>query len=151
MSTCCQYHPHPLLMVSVLAWNTRGAHKRPFLCHLKHLLAKFNPNFIALVETRLTYDSSSTFCNLFSSSHLAVFVPAEGLSGGIIVLWKNTFEQLYARCQISKYYIQQYNLLMFVGSSMLYMLTVIWWEESFMADSLFSLLFKCTNALHCRL
>jgi len=80
-----------------LVWNSRGERKAPLLRCLWWLIKKEDTEFIALTETRLSSDSSYSFLLQFTPTYLGCFVPAQGSSGGLVLLWHHIYGQRYVR------------------------------------------------------
>ncbi|KAI0529247.1 hypothetical protein KFK09_001794 [Dendrobium nobile] len=74
---------------SILFWRCRGARKRRASLYLKEVVKKHRVFFIGLLETKISYFDRKDVDHLIGSEWDFVQVPSEGLSGGILVLWKS--------------------------------------------------------------
>ncbi|KAJ0976534.1 hypothetical protein J5N97_012008 [Dioscorea zingiberensis] len=72
----------------ILCWNCRGLMKPEKNNHIKTLMRKHRPVMVCLVETRADAARATKFCNKLSNSWDWAAIPAQGMSGGIIILWK---------------------------------------------------------------
>ncbi|XP_020680604.1 uncharacterized protein LOC110098201 [Dendrobium catenatum] len=75
-------------MASILFWNCRGARKKQASLYLKEMVKDYKVFFVGLLETKVSNFSKSEIENLIGKDWNFFQVPAIGLSGGIIVLWK---------------------------------------------------------------
>jgi len=78
-----------LLDTSILSWNIRGAQNSNSKRHLKELIRKYNPTFIAILETHTPYAHLSFFWNNLGYT-LVHIIEAIGHSGGILLLKQST-------------------------------------------------------------
>ncbi|CAJ2635885.1 unnamed protein product [Trifolium pratense] len=71
--------------ISILSWNIRGAQNNNSRRHLKEVIRKYNPIFLAILETHVPYARLSSFwtTNGYTPVHI---VEANGHSGGIWLL-----------------------------------------------------------------
>lgn len=79
--------PHPLpTNMNFIIWNCRGTHSPEFRRNFRYLLDYHRPALVVLLETHLT--DHTAIQDDFSFTNIAQ-VPAEGHSGGIVVLRLN--------------------------------------------------------------
>jgi hypothetical protein len=71
-----------LLDVSILSWNIRGAQNNNARRHLKDLLRKYSPTYLAIYETHTPYSNLASFWNNNNYSPVHI-VDANGHYGGI--------------------------------------------------------------------
>jgi exonuclease III len=71
--------------ISVLSWNIRGVHNNNSKRHLKEVIRKYCPTFLAILETHVTYARLSSFWknNGYTLIHV---IEVNGHSGGIWIL-----------------------------------------------------------------
>ncbi|KAK2420252.1 hypothetical protein QL285_031014 [Trifolium repens] len=71
--------------ISVLSWNIREAHNNNSKRHLKEVIRKYRPTFLAILETHVPYARLSSFWtnNGYTPIHV---IEANGHSGGIWLL-----------------------------------------------------------------
>jgi len=50
-----------LLDITILSWNIRGAHNNNARRHLKELMRKHNPTFMAIYESHVPFGRLSSF------------------------------------------------------------------------------------------
>ncbi|XP_026455509.1 uncharacterized protein LOC113356558 [Papaver somniferum] len=96
-----QYHKNPFGLLSVfiiiflanmkiLSWNVQGSKTSSTRNHLTDLIRAQNPDIIFLCETKI----SSTKCQPLLKQYQYPnwrYIEPEGLSGGLVLLWKNGF------------------------------------------------------------
>ncbi|KAI0492152.1 hypothetical protein KFK09_026418 [Dendrobium nobile] len=73
---------------SIVFWNCRGARKRRASLYMKEIVKDFGVFFIGLLETKITSFERKEVDLLIGTEWNFYCVPLEGLSGGILVLWK---------------------------------------------------------------
>jgi endonuclease/exonuclease/phosphatase family metal-dependent hydrolase len=71
--------------ISVLSWNIRGAHNNNSRRHLKEIIRKYRPTFLAILETHVPYARLSSFWTNNSYTPIHV-IEANGHLGGIWLL-----------------------------------------------------------------
>ncbi|XP_020701904.1 uncharacterized protein LOC110113604 [Dendrobium catenatum] len=84
-------------MSSIGFWNCRGARKVKASLYAKDFIKEFGVFFLGLVETKLTVVDGKIVSSLVGEGWDFCQVPSEGLSGGILVIWKKdmaTFNML---------------------------------------------------------
>lgn len=74
-----------LFDTSVLSWNIRGANNNNAIRHMKEVIRKYRPTFLAILETHFPYARLST-CWLNNSYIHVHIIEANGHSGGIWLL-----------------------------------------------------------------
>jgi len=74
-----------LLNTSILSWNIRGVQNSNSKRHLKELIRKFNPTYLAILETHTPYARLSFFWNNLGYTPVHI-IEAIGHSGGIWLL-----------------------------------------------------------------
>ncbi|KAJ1262464.1 hypothetical protein BS78_09G109700 [Paspalum vaginatum] len=80
--------------MSLIAWNCRGSGeslRSPKMLHLTRLISSTSAQVIFISETRKSKTKRSTLINTFTLSD-AFIVPADGLSGGLWLLWKDAYD-----------------------------------------------------------
>lgn len=70
-----------------MSWNCRRVSNSRTIDRIKDLMRHFKPTIICLLETKADTDRSLRFYNRFARSWEWVAIPAQGLSGCIIILW----------------------------------------------------------------
>ncbi|KAJ0960613.1 hypothetical protein J5N97_001489 [Dioscorea zingiberensis] len=81
-------------LVKILRWNCRGSSGPKTIGRIRTLMHNHNPDIICLVETRADEHRAMVFCKKFSKSWRWAAIPARGMSGGIITLWKQRVGQV---------------------------------------------------------
>ncbi|KAJ0967671.1 hypothetical protein J5N97_024588 [Dioscorea zingiberensis] len=76
------------MSVKVLCWNCRGLSNGKTISRIKSLLRNHQPDIVCLVETRADEKRTINFCDKFRRMWEWAAIPARGMSGGIITLWK---------------------------------------------------------------
>lgn len=71
----------------IVCWNCRGVSSQDTTSRIFHLMKKIKPIIFYLVETRADDDRINRFYSKLGKKWNWVFIIAEGLSGGIIVIW----------------------------------------------------------------
>jgi exonuclease III len=74
-----------LLDTSILSWNIRGAQNNNARRHLKDLIRKYSPTYLAIFETHTPFANLSSFWNNNGYAPVHV-IEANGHSGGIWLL-----------------------------------------------------------------
>ncbi|MCH82244.1 RNA-directed DNA polymerase (Reverse transcriptase) [Trifolium medium] len=74
-----------LFDTSFLSWNIRGAQNNNARRHLKELIRRYNPTFLAILETHVPFANLSTFWNNNGYTPVHI-IEAQGHSGGIWLL-----------------------------------------------------------------
>ena len=77
--------------MSILSWNYRGAGGVETVRHLRGLRRKFFPDLIFLMETKQKFEYVLGLKKSLGYNHLLTVEPV-GLSGGLAVLWKDSFQ-----------------------------------------------------------
>ena len=72
----------------MVVWNCRGAAKSPFTNYVKTLLRQYNINMMCFLETHLEESVVNRIRRFFDQAWNIFMVPAVGLSGGIVIIWK---------------------------------------------------------------
>lgn len=80
--------------INILSWNYRGISSRETYIRLRQLLRKHNPTIFCLVETRADSARLNRFRSKLSQVWDWAAILDEGMSGGIIVLWKRNIGQV---------------------------------------------------------
>lgn len=80
--------------MKVLMWNCRGAAKSPFSQYSHSLLCQFSLDICSFVETRLSEGASTRIQWMLGPRWDHYMVPAEGLSGGIVVACRRDIGQV---------------------------------------------------------
>ncbi|KAJ0989775.1 hypothetical protein J5N97_008131 [Dioscorea zingiberensis] len=75
-------------VTKILCWNCRGLMKPEKISRIKTLMREHQPDFVCLVETRADANRAIKFCDKFAKVWEWAAIPAQGMSGGIITLWK---------------------------------------------------------------
>ncbi|PKA46012.1 hypothetical protein AXF42_Ash021560 [Apostasia shenzhenica] len=78
-------------MINIISWNCRGARKPATRRYLKALIAAHSPVAVCLLETRISQVSRRDVDRLIGRHWDYTYVPSEGKSGGIILLWLSQF------------------------------------------------------------
>lgn len=84
----CIILPIPFLMntKNILCWNCRGAGNQRFARSIREMKRNYNPEIIALLETRVSGEIADNACR--GTSMRSWFrTKADGFSGGIWILW----------------------------------------------------------------
>lgn len=76
-------------MKNILIWNCRGARKKTTGNYLRHLVTDHEVEFIGLVETKVEIFSRLDIDKLVGRHWEFIQQPANGKSGGILLLWKS--------------------------------------------------------------
>ncbi|XP_026384967.1 uncharacterized protein LOC113280571 [Papaver somniferum] len=76
--------------MKVIAWNVQGFFSRDTRDYLAAVIKEQDPYVIFLSETKISADRAQILCQRFSYPN-TWFVSSVGLSGGLILLWKNGF------------------------------------------------------------
>ncbi|KAJ0963246.1 hypothetical protein J5N97_028368 [Dioscorea zingiberensis] len=76
------------MSIKVLCWNCRGLSNSKTICRIKSLMRNLQPDIVCLVETRADEKRPIKFYNKFGKVWEWAAIPAQGMSGGIITLWK---------------------------------------------------------------
>ncbi|KAJ0961508.1 hypothetical protein J5N97_002012 [Dioscorea zingiberensis] len=74
--------------VKIVSWNCRGTSSPKTVGRIKALMRTLQPDIVCLVETRADEQRTLKFCRRFTKHWQWAAIPAEGMSGGIITLWK---------------------------------------------------------------
>ncbi|XLR28013.1 hypothetical protein S83_055913 [Arachis hypogaea] len=76
--------------MNIITWNCRGVGSKGFPRLVKDLCGPYHSNILCLLETRISGTKATNIARKFgfSSWHL---VEGVGFSGGIWVLWNDTF------------------------------------------------------------
>lgn len=74
--------------LKLVSWNCRGLSNPRTMDRIKDLMRSYKPDFICLLETKLSSHRIHSFCVKFNRSWAWAAIPSLGLSGGILVLWK---------------------------------------------------------------
>lgn len=78
----------PSMGIKILSWNMRGSNVVDKLHTLQRLVRKHKPLIVGLQETKRSLVTVSIARSLWGNgAHDWSFVPSEGQSGGIILLW----------------------------------------------------------------
>ncbi|XP_038971684.1 uncharacterized protein LOC120104507 [Phoenix dactylifera] len=72
----------------ILAWNCRGAAKPAFMSSFRRLVQIHSPEICLLYETRLSGSGLDRVVRRFEVDWESYVVESQGLSGGIVALWK---------------------------------------------------------------
>ncbi|XP_038974547.1 uncharacterized protein LOC120105876 [Phoenix dactylifera] len=72
----------------ILAWNCRGAAKPAFMSSFRRLVQIHSPEICLLYETRLSGRGLDRVLRRFEVEWESYVVESQGLSGGIVALWK---------------------------------------------------------------
>ncbi|KAI0529352.1 hypothetical protein KFK09_001900 [Dendrobium nobile] len=78
---------------SIMFWNCRGARKRKASLYLKEVVKEHGIFFIGLLEIKVTSFDRRDVDQLIGSDWQFFHVSSEGLSRGLLVLWKARFEK----------------------------------------------------------
>lgn len=70
-----------------ICWNYRGISARDTSARVFHLIKRFRPLIVCLVETRANSERVDRFCNKIPRHWEWAAILADGFLGGIIVLW----------------------------------------------------------------
>ena len=74
--------------MKIVSWNTRGLNSPSKRVQIKNLLSRYLPDFVILVETKLTVITKKIVKSLWSSISIKWrSLSATGNSGGIIIMW----------------------------------------------------------------
>lgn len=68
--------------VLVLSWNIWGAQNKNAKLHVVDLIRKYNPTFIAIIETHVSYEKTHSFWNRSGYTKVVV-IEAQGHAGGL--------------------------------------------------------------------
>lgn len=74
--------------LNFLGWNCRGTTGKDKINRIRRITMENHIDILALVETRANGDRVVRFCNHFARNWNWVAIPADGYSGGIIILWR---------------------------------------------------------------
>lgn len=77
------YNPNSYM--NFLVWNCRGSHNPEFRRHFRSLIDNHRPVLAILLETHM--NDHTRLCDDFNFTHM-LQVLANGLIGGLVVLWK---------------------------------------------------------------
>lgn len=77
--------------MSILSWNCQGAGSVETVRHLRGLRRKYFPDFVCLMETKQKYEYVLGLKKILGYDHLVTVEPV-GLSGGLAVMWKDSFQ-----------------------------------------------------------
>lgn len=73
----------------ILSWNIRGLGEDPKIVAVRNAILKNNPTICTIQETKKELVDDSLIRSIWGSNRCDyVFLPSEGASGGIIVMWK---------------------------------------------------------------
>lgn len=72
----------------IITWNERGAAGKAFSAAVKELKRRFNPTILVLVETKCSGETTQKVISKMGFKFQAI-VEAQGMSGGIWVLWND--------------------------------------------------------------
>ncbi|KAK2986298.1 hypothetical protein RJ640_021867 [Escallonia rubra] len=72
--------------MTALIWNVRGAGNKRFKNNFRQLFQEFKPYIVALMETKVEFQTMNGFFENFGLSSSSIIDP-QGRSGGIWVLW----------------------------------------------------------------
>lgn len=75
--------------LKIISWNCRGLSNARTMDRVKLLMKNNKPDFICLMETKLSALRTKSFCDKLNRSWAWAAIPSLGLSGGILVLWKS--------------------------------------------------------------
>ncbi|KAJ0983259.1 hypothetical protein J5N97_011514 [Dioscorea zingiberensis] len=75
--------------IKILCWNCRGSSNPRTTGRIRALMRELSPNIVCLVETRADEGRAKTICKKFSKAWEWAAIPANGMSGGIIIFWKH--------------------------------------------------------------
>jgi hypothetical protein len=70
---------------SIISWNIRGAHNNNARRHLKDMIRKYSPTFMAIYETHIPFARLSSFWTNIGYTPVHI-IEANGHSGGIWLL-----------------------------------------------------------------
>ncbi|XP_020701905.1 uncharacterized protein LOC110113605, partial [Dendrobium catenatum] len=76
-------------MNSIAFWNCRGANKNEASLYLKEVIKDHGILFVGLVETKLNAFDKVSFHKIMGADWDFYLFPSDGLSGGIMVLWRS--------------------------------------------------------------
>ncbi|KAJ0975885.1 hypothetical protein J5N97_017850 [Dioscorea zingiberensis] len=88
--------------IKLICWNCRGVSNSATISRIKSIIRMHQPDLVCLVETRADADRAYTFCKKFAKRWHWAAIPAQGMSRGIVVLWKHNIG-LVTPFAISKY------------------------------------------------
>ncbi|KAJ0981340.1 hypothetical protein J5N97_009595 [Dioscorea zingiberensis] len=74
--------------LKIICWNCKGLSNLMTTCRIKSMMKDHQPDIMCLVETRANEHRAIKFCDKFSKAWEWAVIPAQGMSGGIITLWK---------------------------------------------------------------
>ncbi|KAJ0960379.1 hypothetical protein J5N97_001796 [Dioscorea zingiberensis] len=74
--------------LKILCWNCRGSSNPKTLNRIKSLIRRCQPDLVCLVETRADSNRIDNFCKKFNKGWHWAGIPSQGMSGGIVTLWK---------------------------------------------------------------
>ncbi|KAJ0963505.1 hypothetical protein J5N97_028627 [Dioscorea zingiberensis] len=80
--------------IKLLCWNCRGSSSPKIVGRIKDLMKTHHPDIVCLVETRADEQRAIKFCEKFTRMWHWAALPARGMSGGIITLWKQRVGQV---------------------------------------------------------
>ncbi|KAI0488429.1 hypothetical protein KFK09_028260 [Dendrobium nobile] len=80
---------------SLAFWNCRGARKRKASLYLKEFVKEYGVCFIGLLETKVSDFDRKDVDQFIGTKWDFVHVPSEGLSGGILILWKSNVSSFH--------------------------------------------------------
>ncbi|XP_020681098.1 uncharacterized protein LOC110098580 [Dendrobium catenatum] len=75
-------------MTSLLFWNCRGAKKVEAVLYLKEVIKDHRVFFVGLLETKISSLDNSQILKFLGNDWESFVIPAVGLSGGLMVLWR---------------------------------------------------------------
>ncbi|XP_026428692.1 uncharacterized protein LOC113324596 [Papaver somniferum] len=76
--------------MKIISWNVQGLKSVATRNHLSDLIRTQNPDIIFLCETKTCQDKSKPVISHYQYPNQA-FIEPVGLSGGLVILWKNGF------------------------------------------------------------
>jgi len=82
---------------SIFVWNAQGVGSSNFLYTLKDFIRIYDPKILVLVETKISALTTNTVCHKIGFDG-TFRVEAEGLRGGIWILWRSDSISLRVIC-----------------------------------------------------
>lgn len=92
-------------MMSIISWNVRGLCARPKRSSLRKLIAKNNPSFVFIQETKMVDINKKMMRTFWKENDLQwVCSPSIGNSGGITSIWISSYFEV-SNSKISQHWI----------------------------------------------
>ncbi|XP_020690594.1 uncharacterized protein LOC110105427 [Dendrobium catenatum] len=97
-------------MDSIAFWNCRGAKKKESSLYMKEFIKDYKVFFVGLVETKISSFDKTDFDNIMGPNWDFFILPSEGLSGGIMILWRTDIASFSVLKTIYQYVIGDLNV-----------------------------------------